>query len=463
MNIIEKIKSDFVLSLIAQTFDNEVYLVGGSVRDYFLGKSSLDRDIIVLDEDAKDFALKLKDLFDATFIPLDEENKIYRLVLPDKVNYIDVTNPLGSLEKDLMRRDLTINAIAVNIKSGKIVDISGGISDIKNGCINYVCEQNFVDDPLRLLRVYRFQSTLGFELSAEIVDAVCKYSALITKPAIERINYEIMKLFSGEFAHIALENMDNAFILEEIFPFVREYKKVPPNTHHHLDLFHHCLETVKQVQVLYDNAEESVKEHLNKVDFGGFSRLAHLKLVAFLHDIGKFSTWTIEENGRHRFIKHDDVGSKIAVKLLKSMNFSNKQIEYITSLIKYHIYPSSVMSAPVINEKIMMRYVRKMDLSSIDAIILAKADRLSARGIDITNEIVENNINSLNRLLKFYLDVKDTLEPLPKLLDGNEVMEILNISPSKQLGEVMNALYEAQLNGDVLTKEQAIDFVKTFS
>lgn len=458
--IIEKIKSDEILSKIIDKFDNEIYLVGGTVRDFYMGLESTDRDIIVMDQEAREFALKLSELFQATFVPLDEENKIYRVVLPDKINYIDVTNPVGdSIEKDLMRRDLTINAIAVNIRTGELIDISGGVTDIMNKCINYVNELNFVDDPLRLLRVYRFQALYGFQLAPETINAVCKYSDLIHKPAVERINYELLKLFGGEYAHVALENMNKTWILEEIFPFVKELKQVPPNSHHHLDLFHHSIETVKQVQILYNEAPDEVKEHLSRIDFGGFSRLAHLKLAAFMHDIGKFSTWTIEE-GKHRFIKHDDVGSKMSVKILKDLHFSNKQIDYISSMIKYHIYPSHVMTSPQITEKIMMRYVRKMDTNSIDAIILAQADRLSARGPEITDQIVERNITSLNMLLRFYLEARETLKPLPKLLSGNDVMQILNIKPSKRLGKIMEALHEAQISGDVITKEHAIEFVK---
>lgn len=460
--IIEKIKSDRILTKIAENFDNEIYLVGGTVRDYYLGLESHDRDIIVMDEDAREFSLRLKELFDATFVPLDEENRIYRLVMRDKINYIDITNPVGgTIEKDLMRRDLTINAIAVNIRTAEIIDISGGVTDIKNKCINYVNEVNFADDPLRLLRVYRFQALYGFELAPETISAVCKYSNLIKKPAVERINYEILKLFSGKYAHVALENMNKTWILEEIFPFVKELKQVPPNSHHHLDLFHHSLETVRQIQMIYEQSCDDVKEHLESTDFGGFSRLAHLKLAGFMHDIGKFSTWTIEE-GRHRFIKHDDIGSKMSVKILKDMHFSNKQIDYLSEMIKYHIYPSHVMCSPQITDKILMRYVRKMDKNSIDEIILAQADRLSARGPEITDEIVEKNINSLNLLLKFYLDTRETLKPLPKLLSGNDVMNILNINPSPKLGEIMDSLHEAQFSGDISTKEQAIEFIKSF-
>lgn len=468
--ITQKIKSDKIISKIISSCDNEIYLVGGCVRDFLMEKESYDRDLIVIDEDAREFSLKIQKLFDAAFVPLDEDNRIYRLVLPDKINYLDITNPIeNSLEKDLMRRDLAINAIAVNLRTLEVIDMCGGITDIKNHTLSLISEHNFEDDPLRLLRVYRFQACLGFELTPETIHAVCKFAELIKQPAVERINAELIKLFGGKFADKALINMDKTWILEEIFPFVKELKQVPPNTHHHLDLFHHCIETVRQIQLIYENSSPEVKEHLESVDFGGAPRLAHLKLAGFLHDIGKFSTWTIEEDtGRHRFIKHDDIGAKIAAPMLKAMNFSNKQIDYLTSMIKNHIYPSQLMTAPEIDfstlagEKAMMRFIRKMNDNVIDNIILAQADRLSARGEEITEEIVAKNISSLNKLLNFYLSVRKTLEPLPVLLNGNDVMKILNIKPSKQLGEIMNALHEAQLSGDVTTKEQAVDFIYQF-
>jgi tRNA nucleotidyltransferase/poly(A) polymerase len=115
------------------------------------------------------------------------------------------------------------------------------------------------------------------------------------------------------------------------------------------------------------------------------------------------------------------------------------------------------------DNKVMMRYVRKMGENSIDNIILAKADRLSAQGVEVTKEMTEANLNGLDRLLKFYLDVKPTLKPLPKLIDGIEIMEILNIKQSPILGKIINELHEAQLNEEVNTKEEAVEFVKRYS
>lgn len=451
------IKDDFILKDI-----NEGYLVGGSIRDFFTKKCEFcDRDISI--KGAENFARKLANKFDATFIELDNENKIYRIVLKDKINFLDISEMQGnSIEDDLKRRDFTINAIAYDLSNEKFIDVTGGLNDLKNKVLRHIDDKNFEEDPLRVLRAFRFYSMTGFEMTEELVKALKKYMPLALVPAKERINYEIMKLFGGDYASSALLKMDELGLLEKIIPQVKEMKNVPPNTHHHLDLFHHVIETVRQIEIIYAGLSGFEKEHMDAVDFGGFPRINHLKLAGFLHDIGKYSTWTIEESGRHRFIKHDDVGSKMVVPLLRDLKFSKKQIEYVSCMIKNHIYPSNVIVAPILNEKVMMRYVRKMGENVVDNIILAKADRLSARGVDITEEVVNSNINGLNKLLEFYLSKKDSLTPLPKLIDGREIMTLLNIKPSPKLGEIISALNEAQLNGDVTTPEDAKNFVMNF-
>ncbi|MFA7659552.1 MAG: HD domain-containing protein [Candidatus Gastranaerophilaceae bacterium] len=463
MKILEKIKKDKIINLIKKhAGDTEIYLVGGVFRDFYLDKENFDKDIVVIGTDAEIFAKNLAKSINATFIPLDEENKIYRLILKDKINCIDVASPIGdTINDDLKRRDLTINSVAVNLKTLEILDVTGGIEDLKSKKIRHISEQNFVDDPLRLLRVFRFQAMLGFDLDGGLLKIIEKHAPKINQSAVERINYELLKLFSGNCSSEALTLMDKTGLLKEILPVSQELKKVPPNLHHHLDLFAHSIEIVKQIQGLYEKSCPEVREHLERVDFGGTTRLAHLKLAGFLHDIGKPQTWTIEEDtGKHRFIKHDDAGSKMGAKLLKSAKFSKKQIDYIAKMIKFHIYPSHVVGSPEISDKIYMRFIRKMENEAIDVIILAMADRLSARGTEITQEIVDKNINNLKSLLDFYLNIRDSLKPLPKLLSGEEVMDLLNMKPSKELGNVIKSLKEAQLSGDVTTKKDAIKFVK---
>ena len=452
------LKDDFILSQI-----NEGYLVGGSTRDFLLnGTIPCDRDIAVFG--AENFAKNLAEKFEGTLVVLDEENKIFRVVLPDRINYLDISEIVGgSIEEDLMRRDFTINAIAYDLKTGKYIDTTNGADDIKNGILRHIKDSNFEDDSLRILRAFRFLSVTGFEPSEELKTAINKYKHLVLKPSPERINYELMKLFGGKYCSKTLLLMNEFGILEQIFPYVKEMKQVPPNTHHHLDLFYHVIETVRYIEEMYENSTDEIKSHMDNIDFGGFSRINYLKLAGFLHDIGKYSTWTVEEDtGRHRFIKHDDVGAKICVPFLKNLKFSKKQIEYISCMIKYHIYPSNVILAEELSDKVMMRYLRKMGTNVIDNIILAKADRLSARGDLITEDIVRDNLNGLDKLLNFYLAKKDTMKPLPKLIDGFEVMKIKNIKQSPLLGKSLSAWHEEQINGNINTKEEAEKFVKEY-
>lgn len=451
------IKDDFILSQI-----DDGYLVGGAVRDFLMNKNFIDRDIAI--KNAKIFAEKVAKQFSGTLIILDEENQIYRVVLQDKINYLDISEIVGnSIEEDLARRDFTINSIAYDLKRGEYIDITGGMKDLKDGVIVQFRDSNFEDDPLRILRAFRFIAITGFKPAEKLKTAIRKYRNLVLKPSQERISYELLKLFGGKYCADTILLMDEFSILDEIFPFVNEMKQVPPNTHHHLDLFHHSVETVRNIEELYKNGHCEIKEHLNKVDFGGFPRVNHLKLAGFLHDIGKFSTWTIEsETGRHRFIKHDEIGSKICVPFLKDLKFSKKQIEYISEMIKNHIYPSNVVAAPDLSEKVMMRYLRKMQNNVVDNIILAKADRLSARGEDITEKIIKSNLDGLDMLLNFYFEKKDSMKPLPKLLDGIEIMKLLNIKASPELGRIINALHEEQLNGNINTRFEAEEFIKSY-
>ena len=268
------IRDDFIISQL-----NKGYLVGGAVRDFFIGgeKEILDRDIAI--KGAEEFAKKIANRFDGTFIVLDEVNKIYRVVLNDKLNFLDISEIEGdSIEEDLLRRDFTINAIAYDLQKDEFIDITGGIEDIKNKKLRPIREQNFKDDPLRILRAFRFLATTGFDMTDELKEGITKYLPLALEPAKERIHYELMKLFGGgrgkcreekDFCAKTLALMDDFGILEKLFPCVKELKLVSPNTHHHLDLFHHVLETVSNIEKLYEELPPEAKEHMDGIVFRG--------------------------------------------------------------------------------------------------------------------------------------------------------------------------------------------------
>lgn len=467
MSNVEKIKTfiqnDEFINLIKPYLKGvDCLLVGGFLRDLANGEISHDRDLIVKSAVAEKLAKTIADGTNSHFVPLDEENKIYRVVMPDKTNYFDISAMLeDDLEKDIHRRDLTINSLAYDLNKDEIVDKVGAISDFESKILITADLKNFVDDPLRMLRVYRFLAKYNFDIDKNLENFIKDNLFLIEKSANERINTEIMKLFEGRYSDIALLKMDEVGLIDKIFPVMKEVKTIPPNMHHHLDLQHHLIETVRQVQRNYENLPEKRRKILDDMEFGNYSRRAFLKFAAFMHDIGKPDTWTIdEETGRHRFIMHDEVGAKKIVPIMRDLKFSKKQIAYVQKMIKYHIYPSSLVREEYVGSKARLKFFRKMYPYFEDVIILAMSDRLSAMGEAITTDIIVKNLSNLSILLDECFEFGAAVASPKPFLTGNEVMEISGLKQSKALGDIIKALYAEQLEGNVSSREEAIEFVK---
>ena len=249
---------------VAKKYNEHVYVVGGFLRDCLLGIDSSDVDIVVAKGHGKEFAQNLANEINGYFVELDTINNIYRVVFADKTNYIDIADCTGeSIEEDLKRRDFTINALAYDLKNDMLIDVLNSINDIKNEIIREISKENMLDDPIRLFRAFRFKSQLGFEFSENLKAIIKENTPCLKTVANERINVELMKLFGGKNLINTINSLDKYNVLEIIIPEIKDIKKIPPNAHHHLNLFEHSIETVKQIDYYLENACEEVKEHLN--------------------------------------------------------------------------------------------------------------------------------------------------------------------------------------------------------
>ena len=418
----------------------DAYLVGGYLRDLLSGEISPDRDIAIKCDNLAKLTKKIADELNGSFVELDPVNEIYRVVFGN--DYIDFAKLLNNnLIDDIKRRDFTINAITYDINNEKFVDITGGKKDFEEKIIRTYKISNLSDDPLRTLRAIRFQAKLGFRIDDEIINFIKENNSLILNVAPERIHQELIKTFEGKFLIDALFSMDETGLLDVIFPFFKDIKKIPSNSHHHLDLFHHLIETTGNIRI-------------NKPE---------LKLAAFIHDLAKPDCWTIEKDtGRHRFIGHDELGAKKVVPFLKKLKFSNKEIEYISKMVQFHIYPSALMKDENVTERAIIRFIRKIGDDTLDLLELARADRLSARGPAVSDEMIEVNLSNLEKLKEKYFEISPKLKEMPKLVDGNEIMQILNLKPSPKLKEIIDEIKELQLEGKINTKEDAINFLKNY-
>ena len=445
----------------------ELFLVGGYIRDVLLKRTCFDKDYAVKGENAINFARKAAAKFQGYFVLLDEEHDIARVVMPDKKNTLDFAGCFGQdIYKDLKNRDYTINAIACKIEKNKskLIDPLNGLEDLNKKTIRTIGEKNILDDPLRILRAYRHAAQLGFSIEEQTSKLIQKHKSLITTVSIERITQELIKLFESDFAGENLYLMKSSDFLDEIFPELTIQKTIPPNLHHHLGLLDHSIESVKQLENEIKKFPDWAKEHFYREFSSGIKAISLLKLATLLHDIGKPSTWHIDEEGRHRFIKHEEVGSEMVLDVLKRLKFSKNSIKYIVKLIKYHLYPSQLLhgGADKLSEKAMMKMFRRIGDDMPELLILAMADRLSARGPEISDEIVKENIQGLYFLLEKYKKSQEEVREIPKLVDGNEVIQIFGIPRGPLVGKVLKDLHEAQISGDVNTKEEALEFIKNF-
>ena len=199
--------------------DYECYLTGGYIREYLLNKNSSDRDITVKTDNLENLAKKIADNLNASFVILDKENEIYRVVF-NKEEYIDFAKlENNSLEDDTDRRDFTINSIMYDINQDKLIDKNFGIEDLKNKIIKTKNLKNLSDDPLRMLRAIRFKSETGFRVDDDIIKFIKENAKLLNNIAGERIHQELIKVFEGEFLADSLVLADETGILEVIFPF----------------------------------------------------------------------------------------------------------------------------------------------------------------------------------------------------------------------------------------------------
>lgn len=444
---------------IAQTLGASPYLVGGAVRDVFLGNSFLpgDLDFLVLNRPAGELARQFSESVQGRYVLLDETFGIHRVIVRREESAplcFDFSDALeNSLERDLARRDLSVNAMAIGLLAQDFHDPFDGTSDLASGRIRMVSEANLVEDPLRLLRVFRMAAQLGAgEIEAETLAAVTRHAERINAVAAERIHYEFLRLLSATPCFPTLQAMGESGLLEAILPELRETRKIPPNGHHHLWLYEHTLELVHQSEVLLPEFPQWAQETLN-TPFNPFvTRLGLVKLACLLHDIGKPATMAMTESGRATYYGHDAVSEALTEGICQRWKVSSDLAERVKKLVRWHLYPCQF--GPDSPRKSVLRFYRRMGEETPDLLLLALADRFSTLGPDITPELLETSRQNHLWLLDQYQQEQAVLK-LPPLLNGHAVMRILGISPGPAIRKVLEALQEAHQLGEVQTAEAA--------
>jgi poly(A) polymerase len=434
---------------------HELALVGGTVRDAFLGRALSGDDIDL------DFTTDATpDQTEALLAPLGKtlwdtgrrfgtigvrirgyvcEITTYRSDSYDGTSRKPEVQFGTSLEADLTRRDFTVNAMALRVPELVLLDPTGGFDDLLAGRLRTpgAPEVSFGDDPLRMLRGARFRSQLGFDLDPETFAAAHRMAATIEIVAAERIQQEIAKLLLTDDPSAGLRVLVDTGLADHVLPEVPALRLEIDEHARHKDVYEHTLTALDRAIVL--EGERGLAPDLI------------LRLAVLLHDIGKPATREIEPGGGVTFHHHDVLGARLATKRLKALRFDKVTIEAVAALIRLHLrffgYAEGAWT-----DSAVRRYVRDAGEQLERLHILSRAD------------VTTRNQRKADRLSHAYDDLEARIaalaedEELGRLrpdLDGEAIMRILGLKPGPAVGEAYRFLMEARLDSGPLGAEEA--------
>lgn len=472
------------VATLAAANGRAAYVVGGTVRDVLLGRPAQDLDLAVTGE-AAPFARRVGEALDGHFVELDEDRGIYRVVLrapaPDGPMYIDVAAMQGTIDADLRRRDFTIDAMAVEVEGGDVIDPRGGVADLKARIVRMTDAAVFEADPLRLLRCARIAAELRFDVEATTAVEVRARAGDVMRPAGERQRDELARMFGLADAYGGVRLLDGLGLLDVVLPEVAAGRGVtqPPQWHAY-DVFEHGMRAVEAMDLMLARErpaserawvweelwsafawrERELRAHLAEELSGGRTRASLLKLAALLHDVGKPQSRTVDETGRIRFFGHADGGATIAARIMRRLRFSAAEVRYVSLLVAEHLRPvqlAQVGEAPT--KRALYRFNRALGDAMPDVLLLALADAAGSRGPALTSDGWLRHVAYMNSLLVRSMEGVGILHA-PPLLTGDEVMAEGGIAPGPMVGRLLEALREAEAIGAVTTADGARAFVR---
>jgi putative nucleotidyltransferase with HDIG domain len=466
-----------------------VWPVGGAVRDVLLGRPLRDWDFAV-EYGAMKLARAVADALGGAYYPLDEERDTGRVVIVEEDGVrldLDFAALRGdSLEVDLLARDFTINAMALD-ETGAVIDVTGGLADLEDGFVRAVSDQAFQDDPLRLLRAVRIAAELGFEIEPQTAAWMQRDAHLLTEPSAERVRDEFVRTLSLPDAAASLERLDAFGLLAIVLPELESLKGVEQSPPHRHGVWRHTLTVVDVLEgvvavVTGQQGEPSsvdvpstawgdlarvlgqfagnVAAHLAIEVSGGHNRSQLLKLAALLHDVGKPKTQSEGDDGRIHFYNHEVVGAQMAAARLRELRFSRDEVERVRTIVGAHMRPPHLACVDRITRRAVYRFFRATSCGGVDVVLLSLADHLATWGPNLREERWARRLEVAETLLTHWFDrYEETVEPLP-LLTGGELIAELSLEPGPRIGRLLRTLQEAQAAGEVQTQEEALALVR---
>ncbi|MDY7040084.1 MAG: HD domain-containing protein [Chloroflexota bacterium] len=459
----------------------EAYLVGGCVRDAFLGRPSHDLDFVVLGR-ALPLARRVANHFGAAFYALDAERDTGRVIFsPDEerasfcVDFAAARG--GSLVADLALRDFTVNAIAVGPGGEQVVDPYAGRTDLSAGLLRAVSDRAFRDDPLRTLRGVRLAAELGFEMEPRTEALLRRAVPLLVDVSAERARDELCKLLALPGAVHSLRRLSDLGLLEIILPEVEALRGVTQSAPHQLDVFEHTLETVRWIEEIIAAVQSGrqpthlapdlstlrrflLAAHLAQCISDERTRATLLKLAVMLHDVGKTATRTVEADGRVRLLTHERRGAALAGRALTRLRFSNQEVRLVQTVVANHLRPLLLAAQGDVSRRAVYRFFRDIGEAGVDVTLVALADHRATWGATLGAERWARLLEVVTLLLTHWYERREQTVAPPQLISGRDLLEQFSLKEGPRIGELLEAVREAQVMDQVRTREEALAWVE---
>ncbi len=458
-----------IIRKLARREKLKVYLVGGFLRDLALKRSkekTLDFDFAV-NKNSRKLARILAREIKGAFVLLDAERGLARVVknLEDKALTFDFADFRGkNIKADLAQRDFTINTLALNLdEKGKTPDLSKAlldyfhaIDDLKARTIRMVSPEAFLEDPLRLLRAFSLSAQLDFKIEADTLKKVRRLAKKINEVAYERIRDELFKILETNHAAIFVRQMDRVKILDKIIPQIRAMYGVKQGPYHHLDVFKHSLETLLQVEklILELSSHQKIQRFLKEEIASNRSRSALIKLGALLHDIGK-PLAKRKKAGKTVFYGHERMGREITKGISDMLKLSTREKFALEKLIFWHLRPGYLAEGKKPTPRAIFRFFRDAEEEGVAILLLGIADQRSTRGPLTKGANRKHHEKVVMDLIEHYFK-KQEEKPLVRLIDGNDLIKKLKLTPGPVFAKILREVEEAQAEGSIKTREEAL-------
>lgn len=461
-----------ILAVYRPAQDDEIWLVGGSIRDLVCGKDKIPDLDLAVSFDPVPLAREYSRRKRAGFVVLDDERQVVRVVKSyDSLHYnVDIARfRAENIEADLRARDFTINAMAARINPPladsclEIFDPLNGFQDLANKQIRQCSAQLFSDDPLRLMRAFRFAAILDAEFSPELMPLVKEQAQLLQGVSGERIRDELFKVLACDKSHYWIEQMHKTGLMGTFLPELSDCEGIAQNEWHHLDVFHHSILTLKNLEEIRPHPEKfswwpQLKSYLAEPISAGRDFWQTLKLGCLLHDLGKPACKkTDSENGRVIFHGHEMEGVHLCKAIAERLRLSCNELHFLQKIVKNHMRPGVILQQGI-SDKRLFRYYSETGRDGVAIALLSLADRMSAQG-DLSEKDLEEFSAGIYSIIDEFYQQQRKPKRAP-LLTGADLIKELQLKPGPRFKELLEALAEAQYTGEITNREQALAMVK---